>query len=99
MSWFLTALFALLALWAFLLYRRERSEADSFRTETRRRIAELAALGYNKDRVGASAIALGQASRDVLLVCNTDYSVIYLNPAAELMFGSLRPEAGSLIAV
>ncbi len=99
MSWFLTALFALLALWAFLLYRRERSEADSFRAESRRRIEELAALGYNKDRVGPRVIAMGQASRDVLLVCKTDYSVIYLNPAAELMFGSLRPEAGSLIAV
>ncbi len=102
MSWlavFLTALFALLALWAFLLYRRERSEADSFRAEARRRIEELAALGYNKDRVGPRVVALGQASRDVLLVCKTDYSVIYLNPAAELMFGSLRPDAGSLIAV
>ncbi|MEK7275879.1 MAG: ATP-binding protein [Chloroflexota bacterium] len=99
MDWLLTALFALLALAAYLLYRRERSEADSFRAESRRRIAELAALGYNKDRVGPRVIAMGQASRDVLLVCKTDYSVIYLNPAAELMFGSLRPDAGSLIAV
>lgn len=99
MAWLIAIVCAVLALWVLALYRRARQDVEVFRAEAKRRIRELASLGYDENRVGRRLAAVGEASREAVFICKADRTVIYLNPVAEALFGK-PPGAGlSLIAV
>jgi len=101
LPWLVAAIFAIVALAAFWLYRRARQDAEAFRAEAKQRLDELASLGYSENQVGRRVAAMGEASLEAMLVCKSDHTVIYLNPAAESLFG--KPPGGrdnaSLIVV
>lgn len=99
LPWILAITFAAAAVWALLNYRYAREQAEAFRKEAKQRMMELASLGFSENRVGRRVAAVGDASLDAILIFKSDHTVIYLNPAAEAMFGKLPDASRSLIAV
>ena len=99
MDWLIVIGAVLVAVWAYIQYRRAQGRVETFRTEARRRMQELASLGYSENKVGRRVAAMGEASLDLILVFKSDHSVIYLNPAAESLFGKLPEVNRSVIAV
>jgi len=99
LPWSVAALFAIAAVAAFVLYRRARQDAETFRAEARQRLAELASLGYSENKVGRRVAAMGEASLEALLVCKADHTVVYLSPTAESLFGKPPNSNPSLIVV
>jgi two-component system phosphate regulon sensor histidine kinase PhoR len=99
LPWLLAALFAVAAVVALVLYRRARQDAETFRAEARQRLAELASLGYDENKVGRRVAAMGEASFEAMLVCKADHTVIYFNPTAESLFGQPPGRDASLIVI
>ncbi len=99
LPWLVAAVFALAAVLAFVLYRRARQDAETFHAEARQRLAELASLGYDENKVGRRVAAMGEASLEAMLVCKADHTVVYLSPTAESLFGKPSNSNPSLIVV
>lgn len=97
--WLVTTVFAIAAVVAFVLYRRARQDAETFHAEARQRLAELASLGYDENKVGRRVAAMGEASLEAMLVCRADHTVIYLSPTAESLFGKPSNGNPSLIVI
>jgi two-component system phosphate regulon sensor histidine kinase PhoR len=98
MEWLITLIAVIVALWAFVQYRRAQEQTESFRAEAKQRMQELASLGYSENKVGRRVAAVGDASQDAILIFKDDHTVIYLNPVAESLFGKLPETTHSLIA-
>src|SRR5512134_2107656 len=99
LQWIVAAVALLIALWASLQYYRARMQAEVFRAEAKRRMQELASLGYSEDKVGRRVAAVGEASLNAIIIFKSDHTVVYLNPAAESLFSGLPVTSRSLIAV
>jgi two-component system, OmpR family, phosphate regulon sensor histidine kinase PhoR len=99
MEWLVAALGLVLAAWFYWQARRANQQMEVFREEASQRMRELASLGYSEDKVGRRVAAIGEASRDALVIFKTDHTVIYINPMAEELFGTLPPTTHSLIGL
>ncbi len=99
LPWILAIFFAVAAVWVYVQYRYAREQAEAFRIEAKKRMQELASLGYSENKVGRRVGAVGDASMDAIVIFKSDHTVIYLNPAAETMFGKLPDTTLSLIAI
>ncbi len=99
LPWVLAIIFAVAAVWVYVQYRYAHEQAEAFRTEAKRRMQELASLGYSENKVGRRVAAVGEASMDAIIIFKSDHTVIYLNPAAEAMFGKIPDTSPSLIAI
>ena len=75
LPWLVAAVFALAAVLAFVLYRRARQDAETFHAEARQRLAELASLGYDENKVGRRVAAMGEASLEAMLVCTKEFNI------------------------
>src|SRR3990172_9422164 len=99
LPWVLAIIFAVAAVWVYVQYRYAREQAEAFRIEAKKRMQELASLGYSENKVGRRVGAVGEASMDAIIIFKSDHTVIYLNPAAEAMFGKIPDTSPSLIAI
>ncbi len=95
----LTLVLFLAVLWLGWQYYRARQDTAASFAQAQQRVAELALLGDNQDKVGRRVTAMGEAALEALLVCKADHTVIHLNPAAEALFGPLPEARPSLITV
>jgi two-component system phosphate regulon sensor histidine kinase PhoR len=99
MEWVVAVIGVLLALWFYWQSRKANQQMEIFREEASQRMQELASLGYSEDKVGRRVAAVGEASRDALVIFKTDHSVIYTNPVADELFGKPPANSHSLIAL
>src|SRR3972149_5559441 len=82
----------------FLLYQRARRERDSLRGAMAKLERELRAQAFDENQVSQRLAAVGAASSEAIVICKTDRTVIYMNPAARTLF-TVPSDNQSLIAI
>lgn len=83
----------------FILYQRARNERDTLLGAMAKLERELRLRAFDENQVSQRLAAVGVASSDAILICKTDRTVIYLNPAAQALFPKIPQDNPSLIAV